>query len=176
MLGYRLTICLLAGSLVAPAASAQRAGSIEAGALVRGTLFDPSLQVQTALGAGGRAAAYLAPFLFVEVDFSSTTVNGLASFPRASYQPLHARLNFLTPYSDRGKAIVGLGVVTTHYGGDFDKSDKGIASLFGLRIDLHRSLVGRLDVTFDYVPSPANGAGNNWIGGMHLGIGYAFRQ
>jgi hypothetical protein len=117
---------------------------------------------------------YLAPQLLIEADISTTTVNGLASFPRASYRPLHARLNFLTPYSERGKAVVGLGVVKTHYGGDFGKSDNGLASLFGLRLDLHRRLVARVDLTFDFVPSPANGAENNWIGGIQIGVGYQF--
>jgi hypothetical protein len=176
MLGHRLAVCLLAVSLLASPAAAQRAGSVEVGVLLRGTLFDPSLKVQTALGAGGRAGVYLAPRFLIEADISTTTVNGLASFPKASYRPFHARVNFLTPYADRGKLVVGLGVVATHYGGDFGKNDNGLASLFGLRLDLHRSLVARVDLTFDFVPSPANGANNNLIGGMQIGVGYQFGQ
>src|SRR5690349_14118628 len=98
MLGHRVTFCLLATFLLAPPAAGQRAGSIEVGVLARGTLFDPSLNVTTALGGGGRLAVYLAPQVFVEADMSTANVSGLASFSNATYRPLHARVNFLTPY------------------------------------------------------------------------------
>ncbi len=174
MLRYRLAVCLLATPLLTSPAAAQRAGSVEVGFLARGTLFDPSLTVTTALGAGMRAGVYLAPQVLIEADISTATVTGLASFPNASYRPFHARVNLLTPYSDRGELVLGLGVVATHYGGDFGKNDRGWASLLGLRLDLHRALVARVDLTLDFVPSPANQAGNNWIGGLQIGTAYLF--
>jgi len=174
MLGHRLAACLLASSLVPSPAAAQRAGSVEVGFLARGTLFDPSLSVTTALGAGLRAGVYLAPQVLIEADLSAAAVTGLASFANASYRPFHARVNLLTPYSDRGELVLGLGVVATHYGGDFGKNDRGWASLLGLRLDLYRALVARVDLTLDYVPTPANHAGDNWIGGLQIGMGYQF--
>jgi hypothetical protein len=47
-----------------------------------------------------------------------------------------------------------------------------MAGLFGTRTDLGRFLVARVDFTPDFVPTPANGAGNNWIAGMQIGLGY----
>lgn len=176
MLRDRLAIAALGVALLAPPGAAQRLGSFEAGFLARGTLFDPSLILVTALGVGARAGVYLAPTWFVEADLSTSSANGIASFPRASYRPLHARVSFLLPYSDRGKAVFGLGVVATHYGGDFDKSDTGVSGLLGLCLDLPHSIVGRADFTLDFVPSPANQAGNLWIAGVQIGLGYRFAQ
>lgn len=174
MLRDQLAISALGIALLTTPVAAQRLGSLEAGILARGTLFDPSLVQETALGVGARAGVYLAPAWLVEADLSTSSANGLASFPRASYRPFHGRVNFLTPYSDRGKAVFGLGVVATHYGGDFNKSDTGLAGLFGLCLDLRHSVVGRADFTLDFVPSPANQAGNLWIAGVQVGLGYRF--
>ena len=174
MLRDRLAIGAVGVALLATPARAQQLGSFEAAVLVRGTLFDPSLSRETAIGWGGRAGVYLAPAWLVEADLSASNADGLASFTRASYRPFHARINFLAPYSDRGKAVFGLGVVATHYGGDFGKNDAGLAGLFGLCLDLHHSIVGRADFTLDFVPSPANQAGNNFIAGVQVGLGYRF--
>lgn len=174
MLRDRLAIAALGVTLFAPPAGAQRLGSFEAAVLARGTLFDPSLVRETALGVGARAGLYLAPAWLVEADLSNSSANGLASFPRATYRPFHARINFLAPYSDRGKAVFGLGVVANHYGGDFDKNESGLAGLFGLCLDLQHSIIGRADFTLDFVPSPANQAGNVWIAGVQVGLGYRF--
>lgn len=168
-----LAAAWLAVALATPA-PAQRLGSIEVGALARGTLFDPSLSRVTALGFGGRVGVYLAPSWLVEADLSIANADGLAGYSSTTYSPLHIRVNYLAPYADRGKMVLGLGVVRTHFGGNFGKSDSGVAGLLGLRIDLHHSIVARADGTMDFVPSPANGAGNNWNAGLQIGIGYLF--
>lgn len=170
-----LAIVVVGALLGAPAAAQQR-GTIEVGLLARGTLFDPSLEVATAIGAGGRAAVFLAPQWLLEADLSMSGVDGLASLAETSYRPLHVRVNFLRPYSDRGRLVVGLGLVATSFGGDFGESDAGLAGLFGFRIVFRRSLVARLDGTLDYMPSPANGAGDNWNAGLQIGVGYRFGQ
>jgi hypothetical protein len=162
---------VLAVILAAPVV-AQRRGTVEGGVFARGTLFDPSLDKETALGIGGRLAVYVAPKWLVEADISTSAADGLTSRADVSYRPFHVRVNFLEPYSERGKMVVGLGFVTTRFGGDFGESDSGLAGLFGMRTELGRSLVGRVDFTMDFVPSPANGAGNNWIAGLHIGVGY----
>jgi hypothetical protein len=162
---------VLAVILAAPVAS-QRPGTVEVGVFGRGTLFDPSLEEASALGFGGRVAVFLGERWLLEADMSTTSVDGLASYPNVTYRPFHVRLNFEEPYSERGKMVVGLGFVTTSFGGDFGERDSGLAGLFGMRTELGRSLVGRVDFTMDFVPSPANGAGNNWIAGLHIGVGY----
>jgi hypothetical protein len=105
---------------------------------------------------------------------STTSVDGLASYPNVTYRPFHVRLNFEEPYSERGKMVVGLGFVTTSFGGDFGESDSGIAGLFGLQIHLRQSVYARVDGNLDWVPSPANQAGDNWIAGLQIGVGYRF--
>lgn len=171
----RFAIPVLAALLAAPPpAAAQQRGTIEAGLLARGTLFDPSLEVATAIGVGGRVAVFLAPQWLLEADLSLSGVNGLASIRETSYRPFHVRVNYLRPYSERGRMVLGLGLVATSFGGDFGDSDAGLGGLFGFRVDLGRSLVARGDGTLDYVPSPANGAGENWIAGVQVGVGYRF--
>ncbi|MGH7699574.1 MAG: hypothetical protein ACREMJ_03505 [Gemmatimonadales bacterium] len=165
-------ILALAATLVAAPAGAQERGRFEAGVFTRATLFDPSLDVDLALGAGLRAAVFLSPRWLVEADLSVSGVDGLATFPETSYRPFHLRVNYLRPYSERGGMIVGLGLVANSYGGDFDENDAGVAGLFGFRIGLTRTLVLRTDGTLDYVPEPGNGAGDNWIAGIQVGLGY----
>jgi hypothetical protein len=168
---FAITVVVLLAT--APAAAQQR-GTIEVGLLARGTLFDPSLEVATAIGVGGRAAVFLAPHWLLEADLSMSGVDGLASLAETSYRPLHVRVNFLRRYSDRGRMVLGLGLVATSFGGDFGESDAGVAGLFGFGIDASRALVARADATLDYMPTPANGAGDNWNAGLQIGLGYRF--
>jgi hypothetical protein len=81
--------------------------------------------------------------------------------------------------NDGPRAIQYASAVTPAYaseafGGDFEESDAGVGGLFGFRVALPRSLVLRADGALDYVPSPANGAGDNWIAGVQVGVGVAF--
>lgn len=168
----RFAVTVLAAAILAAPAGAQRPGTVDVGVFSRGTLFDPSLDEASALGFGGRVAVFLGKRWLLEADMSTTSVDGLASYPNVTYRPFHVRLNVEEPYSERGKMVVGLGFVTTSFGGDFGERDSGLAGLFGMRTDLGRSLVGHMDFTMDFVPNPANGAGNNWIAGMHIGVGY----
>lgn len=165
-------ICALAATLLAAPAGAQQGGTFEGGAFARATLFDPSLDVDLGLGLGLRAALFLSPRWLLEVDASVSGVDGLATVPETSYRPFHVRVNYLRPYSEREGMVVGLGLVANSYGGDFDESDAGVGGLFGFRVELARTLVLRADGTLDYVPSPANGAGDNWLAGVHVGLGY----
>jgi hypothetical protein len=165
---------LVAAALCATSAAAQQQGTFEAGLLVRGTLFDPSLEVATAVGFGGRLAVFLKPSWMLEADVSTSNVADLVSFPQVRYQPFHLRANFLKAYSARESMVIGFGLVATNFGGDFEGSDVGLAGLFGFRIGVRRSLVARVDGTLDYVPSPANGAGDNWNAGVQIGLGYRF--
>lgn len=91
----------LAVSLAAPVAS-QRPGTVEVGVFGRGSLFDPSLDEASALGFGGRVAVFLGERWLLEADMSTTSVDGLASYPNLTYRPFHVRLNFEEPYSEQG--------------------------------------------------------------------------
>jgi len=169
---------LLVAALVvvlSPPAAAQDRGAVEAGIFGRGTLFDPSLEVKTGVGVGIRAAVFLAPQWLVEADLSISGVDGLAAIPETSYRPLHFRVSYVRPSSERARMVVGLGLVATRFGGDFGESDTGVGGLFGFRVELPRSLIARVDGTLDYVPAPANGAGDNWNAGLQIGVGYRLR-
>lgn len=170
----RFVISAVAATLLAAPAGAQQRGTFEGGAFARATLFDPSLDVDLGFGVGLRAAVFLSPRWMLEADVSVSGVDGLATLPETSYRPFHLRLNYLRSYSERGSMVVGLGMVANGYGGDFGESDAGVAGLFGFRIELTRILVLRADGTLDYVPSPANGAGDNWLAGVQLGVSYQF--
>lgn len=170
----RIAMSLVAAALLAAPVAAQRRGTVEVGAFARGTLFDPSLDVTGTASLGARAAVFLTPRWLLEADLSASDVDGLAGLSETSYRTLHLRANHLRSYSERGQLVVGLGLVGNSYGGTFAESDAGVTGLFGFRIALRPALVARVDGTLDYVPSPANGAGDNWIAGLQIGVGYRF--
>ncbi|HXF96272.1 MAG TPA: outer membrane beta-barrel protein [Gemmatimonadales bacterium] len=165
--------CAALAALAVPAA-AQQGPSFEAGVFARGTLFDPSLEVTGTAGLGARAGVLPGDRWLLEADFSASAVDGLAGIPETSYRSLHLRVNYLRPYSDRGQLVAGLGVVGNSYGGAWKETDAGITGLFGFRVKLARALVFRADGSLDYLPSPANRAGDNWIAAVQLGVGYRF--
>lgn len=170
-----LTVAAFLLALAMPAA-AQNPWTVEAGVLARGTLFDPSLSKTSVVGAGGWAGVYLSPLWMVEADLTYASASGLDGYTSATYVPIHVRLDLLQSYSPSGTLVIGLGVVRNHYGGAFRRSDMGVSGGLGVRTSLPHGFELRLDGTLDLMPSPANRAGNNWNGGVELGLGYLFRR
>jgi len=160
---------VLALTMLAGSAAAQRPGTIEASVLTRLTMFDPSIgSVDGGLGAGVRIGAYLKPQWMFEGDISTSSSSGLA------YRPIHLRVNYLGEYKTGGHMIVGLGYAMEHYSGTLDGNDSGLSGILGLRQTLGGSAFGRIEFVLDYIPSPTNGAGNNWLGSIQLVGGYVF--
>ena len=144
---------------------------MEASAFIRGTVFDPSLDSpQGGIGFGVRFGAYLAPEWLAEIDISTTSASGL------SYRPAHIRVNRLEEYKTGGHMVFGVGVAWTHYSGTLGGNDAGLSGAFGLRQQIGGNFFGRLDFALDFIPSPVNGAGNNFHGGFQLGGTYRFGQ
>ncbi|HYT83176.1 MAG TPA: hypothetical protein VEK86_06985 [Gemmatimonadales bacterium] len=168
-MGRRFGFAMLAVAMFTGPAAAQRPGTMEAGLFARVTMFDPSLgSPQSALGFGGRIAAYARAQWFVEADLSTSSANGL------DYTPFHIRVNYLEEFKPGGLMIAGLGYARNHYSGTLDGNDNGLSGVFGLRQAVRGSFVGRLDFALDYIPSPVNRAGNNWQGSFQVGGSYRF--
>ncbi len=163
----RWMMLLLAAVGVAPVA-AQRLGTAEVSVFGRATLMDPSVRSDPAAGIGGRVGVFVRPGWLLEVDLSTTSAGGL------DYRPLHVRLNTIAAASDRASLIAGVGYVHDSYGGGLQGHDGGVGALVGLRFGLRRTMFWRLDATLDYIPSPANGVGDNWHTGGQVGVGYRF--
>ena len=160
---------VLALTMVAGPAMAQRSGAIEASVLARWTMFDPSIRsLEGGVGAGVRIGAYLKPQWLFEADISTSSSSGL------DYRPLHVRVNYLEEYKTGGQMILGVGYALEHYNGTLNGNDSGLSGILGLRQTFGASAFGRVEFVADYVPSPTNGAGNNWLGSVQLVGGYVF--
>lgn len=119
---------LAASSLVfAPRLAAQRAGTVEVGALVRYTDFDRSLGLGSTLGVGGGVGLYVRPGLALELDVSHAT----------AYTPVHARLVGAVATGGRVEALLGGGYVRNSYGGALGASDGGFSGTVGARYRLN---------------------------------------
>lgn len=166
-MGRRFATGVLAVAMLAGPVAAQRRGMVEGTVIVRGTMFDPSFKSpQSGVGFGGRLGVYVAPKWLFEADLSTSSSEGL------DYQPLHVRVNFLEEFKPGGLMVVGLGYARNSYSGSFDGSDGGFSGNFGFRLEVRGSFFTRVDGVLDYIPSPVNGAGNNWNFGFHVGAGY----
>jgi len=166
---HQCGFAVLALAMLAGSAAAQRPGTIEASVLARLTMFDPSIGVvDGALGAGVRVGAYLKPQWLIEADISTSSSSGL------DYRPIHLRVNYLGEYKTGGHMVVGLGYAMEHYSGTLEGNDSGLSGMLGLRQTFGASAFGRIEFVADYIPSPTNGAGNNWLGSIQLVGGYVF--
>lgn len=168
-MGRHFASAVLALAVVVGPAAAQGPGTLEASVFARGTMFDPSIDSpQSAVGAGIRIGAYLRPQWLFEADVSTSSSSGL------DYRPIHLRVNLLEEYKSGGHMLFGVGYALEHYSGTLDGNDSGLSGMFGLRQAIGSSAFGRAEFVLDYVPSPTNGAGNNWHGSFQLVGGYSF--
>jgi len=158
--------------LLAAAASAQRPGAVEIGALARFTDFDNNLGMSNAVGAGGRLAVYVRPRLAIELDMSRTSSNRSAG--SATYTPLHARLVLGVGRPGRVEGLLGAGYIHNAYRGSLDATDGGFSGLIGMRYQLNSRVWVRIGTDLDLMFHPSSDSPftfyhGNW--GLHLGAG-----
>jgi len=173
-----LRACLPAAAVLAatfaPPLAAQRTGTFEVGAFAQATYFDRTLRFDQGQGGGGaRLGFFLLPNLNVEADGSFVpTTQG--SDTDVNYFPVRAKVVFNVPTSRHTTLLLGGGYVRNMYQGDLDEDDNGATGLLGVRLGLPGLPSIRLGTYVDYMPSPFNGAKENWNWGLQFGLSFLF--
>jgi outer membrane protein OmpA-like peptidoglycan-associated protein len=156
------------------AAFAQGAGTFEAGAFGQVSYFDRSLAIEQAAGGpGARLGVFLGRRLEIEAEGAFVPADGRAGI-KVYYVPLRARVLLNVPASTHTSLLLGGGYVHTEYAHDADFNDEGATGFAGVRLGLRGLPSIRLGSYVDYIPSPANGAGNNVNWGIQIGLSWLF--
>ncbi|HET9707935.1 MAG TPA: OmpA family protein [Gemmatimonadales bacterium] len=162
---------VLSALLTVPAA-AQRPGTIELGALVQYTRYDPSLLLNDGIGVGGTLAVWVARGFAVE---GSAAYSAPGASPAGSVKeiPLRLRLLYGAPAAPTTTVLFGAGYVHHAVRDGASRWEDGITGLFGARLDLTPHLAVRVAAVGDYFPSPLNegpGVQDNWNFALQAGL------
>ena len=160
---------------------AQRAGTFEVGLFPTIAYFDRSLHFnQATAGPGARIGYFLTDRFAIEAEGSWVPTN--ASNDRdVKYMPLHARVVANFPAGEHVGFLLGLGYSHTRFRdvGARDSllhptgiSDHGVSGNAGVRLGLGDVTSIRIDTYVDYIPSPDNGAPENWQWGIQPGLSF----
>ncbi len=175
VLGASLTLAIPA------TAFAQRQGAIELGGFGRYTKFADTLQLDAALGAGGRAGIYAFRnwLLELELSYADADVNraptgnrGIDTLNTVSHALWAYRLTYNHPLSDRVKLLAGGGYAYDSYGRVRTVAPRGGGpqGLLGLRFILNDRLSLRVEGTGTYVlPADEDATPGGRATGLNLG-------
>ena len=154
-LAATLALTLVGASMPA---SAQRLGSIEVGAFGQYTIFGDLLELDNALGFGGMVGLFILPNLVIEGDISLSRTEGPLTDGKLTYRPIHARMAYHIPLSDRLKLPIGIGYTQ----GIYDEVptpniyEDAFGALVGLKYYFRPSWAFNAELLMDRFPSPAN--------------------
>jgi len=175
MIARLVGLCGAAVLFLAAPLAAQKAGTIEFGLFGRYTNFDQTLQVQDGGGAGGRLGIFLARNLEIEGDASYSSLpreGGIGG--HLSAVPIHARLLYNFPVGEHSAFLLGGGWTHNEYGKTYKAKDDGFGGLLGVRLGMGGLVSIRLDITADYMSSPAVDTifadVDNWNYGVQAGL------
>ncbi len=174
-MGRFIALAMAFSTLASPLA-AQRAGTVEFGAMGRASFFDQSLNFENYLGVGGRFGVFILRNLAIEGD-ASYIQTSLSPAGRVTNIPIHARAVYNIPFHQRLGILVGVGYVRNEYRRDLNASDDGVGGLFGVRVRLSEVVSLRAEGTLDYTPAPINaapGINSNTHGGAQFGMSVQF--
>jgi outer membrane protein OmpA-like peptidoglycan-associated protein len=167
---YQRIFTLLA-FLTSPLA-AQRNASFEVGAFAQATYFDRTLNFHQGSGGGGaRLGFFVTPALEIEAEGTFVPTSGPGDVD-VHYFPLRGRLLLNIPAGEHGSLLLGGGYVHNEYRDDLDASDDGATGYLGARLGIPGLPSIRLGTYLDYIPSPQNGAGENWNWGIRAGLSF----
>lgn len=155
-----------------PPLAAQRTGSFEVGAFAQATYFDRTLHFHQGSGGGGaRLGFFFTPALELEAEGTFVSTDGRGDLD-VHYLPLRARLLLNVPAGEHTSLLLGGGYVHNEYRDDLDGSDDGATGMVGVRLGIPGLPSIRLGTYIDYIPSPFNGAGENWNWGVQAGLSF----
>jgi outer membrane protein OmpA-like peptidoglycan-associated protein len=169
----RKTAVVLAAALgAATQLHAQRAGTFEVGVFPTVAYFDRTLHLNQATGGpGARLGFFLTDRIAIEAEGSwvpTDAPNGVD----VKYMPLHARLVYNLPTSEHVALLAGLGYSHSRFRDGIRLSDHGASGNAGIRLGLGDVTSIRIDTYVDYIPSPDNGAAENWHWGIQPGLSF----
>lgn len=163
-------LTVLALTISATPAAAQRGGTVEFGVVGKWTHLHHSFHADAAWGAGVRLGVFLNRHWSLELDDAQTfshANNFFKGYARTTlnYYPHHLRIDYNRHMGATGRVtwMIGAGPAYNGYGkkgeGEpgFKGHDWGIAGLTGFRARLTRALGFRADAIVDYIPSPNSG-------------------
>jgi outer membrane protein OmpA-like peptidoglycan-associated protein len=153
-------------------ASAQGRPGLEVGGFLRWDFFDASLRMDDYFATGARAGISVLPFLALEGDISRSSTNGPPGTAVTS-SSFHVRAIHDRRIGHRVAGLVGIGFVHNDYGASRSGSENGISGMVGARVPISDLIAVRLDLTADYLPSPANTSAtvrHNWNYGIAQGL------
>jgi outer membrane protein OmpA-like peptidoglycan-associated protein len=149
---------------------AQERGTFEIGGFPTIAYFDRTLHLnQASVGPGLRLGYFLTDQIALEADGSwvpTTAPNDVD----VKYMPFHARLmyNFI---SGKGTDFhIGAGYSYSRFRDGIQVSDHGPGASAGVRLGTGGLVSIRIDAYVDYIPSPDNGAPENWHWGIQPGL------
>lgn len=136
-----------AAMLAAAPLAAQDRGTIEFGGFASWNQFDAALQMDNALGFGGRIGAFLDPRWAIEFDANGGTAGRPSGLSDRSFMMLDARLAFVPVKVGRASLILGAGAshVDANVGGPFQAQNFGYHALVGGKLALTETAALRLD-------------------------------
>lgn len=143
-------------------ASAQRQGALEVGGFGRFTKFADTLNLDAAIGGGGRVGIYLFRNLLGEVELSyaepsvdraPTGNTAIDTLSKVSHALWSYRLTYNAPLSERVKLLIGAGYGYDSYGMVRIVAPRGGGpqGLVGLRFVLNNRLSARVEATGQYI-------------------------
>jgi outer membrane protein OmpA-like peptidoglycan-associated protein len=168
----RFGLVLITALAAASDLPAQRAGTIEVGLFPTIAYFDRSVRLnQATAGPGARLGFFLTDRIAIEADGSWVPTNSSGDL-KVKYMPLHARVVMNFPAGEHVGLLLGAGYAHTRFRDEYNLTDHGVTGGAGIRLGLGDVASIRLDTYVDYIPSPDNGAGDNWHWGVQPGLSF----
>ncbi len=165
-------LALFATVAVVSHVEAQHAGTVELGLFPQVSYFDKSLRLEQGRGGlGARLGFFLSNHLAIEGE-GAWVPTSAPNDSDVSYIPVRARLAYNVSASEHVGVVFGGGFVHTFYRRDRHVSDNGATGSVGLRLGLGDITSIRIDSYLDYIPSPKNGASDNWNWGIQPGLSF----
>ncbi|MEO7987685.1 MAG: thrombospondin type 3 repeat-containing protein, partial [Gemmatimonadales bacterium] len=166
------SLALLATVAFVSQAQGQHAGTVELGLFPNLSYFDNSLRLsQGRAGPGARLGFFLSEHLAIEGEGAWVPVTA-PNDSDVAYVPLRARLAYNISAGEHVGLVLGGGFVHTMYRRDRHVSDNGATGSAGIRLGLGDVTSIRIDTYLDYIPSPKNGASDNWNWGLQPGLSF----
>ncbi len=156
---YILAMAAAAALLLPEMAVAQRAGTIELGAVGRFTVYDSEVGVENSLGGGGRAGLFVLPNLSVEVDWTYAEPEledqpGWQGRTFISHELISGRLLYNHGLGESVSLLLGAGYSHDNYSRPRRVGARGggPGGLLGLRFNFNEIFSARIEGFGYYVP------------------------
>jgi outer membrane protein OmpA-like peptidoglycan-associated protein len=168
----KLALVLIAALAAATESQAQRAGTFEIGLFPTVGFPDRTLRLDNGqAGPGARLGFFLTDRIALEAEGSWIPTDGPGEVD-VNYIPLHARVVLNFPAGEHVGLLLGAGYSHSKFSDAYDVSDHGVSGNAGIRLGLGDVTSIRIDTYVDYIPSPDNGAPENWHWGIQPGLSF----